>query len=203
MRAGSDRFELVMEAVTNGTVAEMRSACEELIRAWKDVPVEPLLSLKEQFHRLDLEHREAHIDEALISIAEKRPGPFTSIATEPAHPLWRPAVEVLSMAGDPGYMDLFISLLPMCPRKNLKDLVRAIGNYRDAAVVEALRPYLSSEDEGVFFEAVTAFKRNGGPGAAMYLKKCLDVKRREGSLTVSVLESVIQEMENGRRPIDG
>jgi len=199
MTFGKDRFEELMETIRAGSARDLHDACAEVSRLWKDAPVDGLLSLKEQFRRLDLEERESILDVALIEIADRRQEPFTVIATQPDHPLWRPAVEVLSMAGVPDCLDLFIRLLPLCPKKNIKDLLRAIGCYNDRKAVEAVAPFLCAEDEGVFFEAVLTLKRSDGPKAMEYLKGCLAARRRDGSEMATVLEAVIEEM--GQAPV--
>lgn len=194
MVAETDRHENLMEVVKGGTAREVQDACAELAHAWKDAPVESLLALKEQFHKLDIEDREAHLDSALITIAEKRPAPFTAIATEPGHPLWRPTVEVLSLVGSSDYLDLFISLLPISPKKNITDLLKAIGCYSCNKVVSAAGPYLGSDDERVFMEAVLTIKRCGGPDAIKLLRESLADRRRKGSEMSTVLEAVLEEM---------
>jgi hypothetical protein len=194
MATDADRFENLMEKIKGGNTRELQGACSDIARLWKEAPVSGLLSLKEQFHRLGLEEREAHLDAALIEVALRKPGPFTNVATEPGHPLWRAAVEVLSMVAAPEYLDLFISLLPLCPGKDLKELVRAIGCYDGPKVVGAVSPYLGSDDEGLFFEAVLALKRSGGAEAVGLLKECLAARRQGGSEMTTVLEGVIEEM---------
>jgi len=189
------RFEDLFEAIKGGDGRELRQACEKVLLGWRDVPVEPLLGLKDQFHRLELEDRESCLDEALVSIAEKRPAPFTQIVTEPAHPLWRPAVEVLSLVGDMHYLELFLSLLPLCPRKNLPFLIRGIGRYDSPKVVPALAPFLASDGEGIFFEVLLAMRRIGGVEALRCLREGCMLKRREGSEMAAVLENVVREME--------
>lgn len=189
------KYEALLEMIKGGDSGVLQSACEQLVLSYRDVPAEPLLALKEQLHRLDLEHREAYVEEALISIAEKRPGPFRTIATDPGHPQWRQAVEVLSMVGEPDYLELFISLLPRVDRRGQLELVRAIGRFTGPRVVEALARFLKEEDEALFFEALMAVKRSGGREAAAALKEALDIKRRESSPDASVIERVIKEME--------
>ena len=194
MAADKGRFEDLAEMIKSGSGEQLRNSCAEAARLWKDAPVDALLSLKEQLGRLDLEEREAQLDAALVEIAEKRIDPFTTIATQPGHPLWRAAVEVLSMAGAPDSLDLFISLLPLSPKKDLKELIRAIGCYRGDKVVKAVAPYLDTDDEGEFFEAVFALKRDGGSEAVRHLKGCLAKRRQGGSEMSTVIEAVIQEI---------
>ncbi len=196
MTEGVNSYDDLIETIKGGDAREFHGACERAMRVWKGVPVEGLLALKEQFHKLELEDRESHLDEALISIAEKRPGPFTEIATEPGHPLWRPSVEVLSLVGDAGYFDLFMSLLPLCPVKDLPYLIRAIGCYDGPKVVRALAPYLASDSDGVAYEALRAMKRIGGAEALRCLKEGLAKKSREGSEMTSVFEVVVRELED-------
>ena len=111
--------------------------------------------------------------------------------------LWRPAVEVLSMVGTPEYLDLFITLLPLCPPRGLKDLLRAVGRYRGPKAVRSLGPYLKACGEEIFFEVVMALKRDGSQEALAYIREGLESKRREGSAISSVLEAVLTEMEGG------
>jgi len=188
--------EALLEQVKSGDTDTLIAACDKLLRGWRSAPVEELLLLKEQFRKLNLEHREAHVEELLVSIAEKRPGPFTTIVTQPDHPLWRPALEVLSLLEDDQYLDLFIRLLPMCPKKELPELVKAIGCYRCENAAHALESLLGSDDDAVFMESVLALRRCGGPGAAGPLRAALDNKRREGSAMASVVEAVLREIEN-------
>jgi len=189
-----ERFEVLMEGIAGGSSEEIRHACAEMRVRWKDAPVDALLSLKEKLRRLDMEHREAQVDELLISIAEKRPGPFTEIATEPGHPLWRASVEVLTMVGSAEYLDLFVSLLPLCRKKGLRDIVKAIGSFKGEKVVEALGPYLYSEDRDTFLEAALALKRTGGEKALYHLKGCFEAKRRGYSEDASIIEDLIADM---------
>jgi HEAT repeat protein len=195
MTGETGRFENLFEAIRSGETKDLHFACEEVMRMWKDVPVEPLLALKTQLQKMEMEQREANLDEALISVAEKRPGPFVKIASEPEHPLWRACLDILSMLDDASYLDLFISLLPACPKKQLVDLIRAIGRFRDKKAVRAVSGYLLDSDEGVFFEAVMALKGSGEREALKSLKNCLLVKRREDAYSKNVLEEVVSEME--------
>jgi hypothetical protein len=189
------KYEALIEAIKGGDAEGLHGACEQLVLSYKDVPAEPLLALKEQLHRLDMGHREAYVEEVLISIAEKRPDPFLAIATEPGHPLWGVAVEVLSMVGAPEYLDMFIKLLPLAPRRGRLDLVRAIGRYTGPKVVDALAHYLKEEDEPLFFEALMALRADGGPEAMKALREALEVKRREASPDAVVIERVLKELE--------
>ncbi|MBI5694271.1 MAG: hypothetical protein HZC51_00825 [Nitrospirae bacterium] len=191
----AEKFEDIFETMKGGDTRELATACDLVVRSWKDVPVEPLLALKALFSKVGLEDREAHIDEALASIAEKRPEPFTKIATEPESPLWLSAVEVLSLTGDEEYLDLFVSLLPLCPKRKLPGLVRSIGRYRCAKAAEAVSPYLNSSDEALFFEALLSLEDDGGPEALACLRAARDARRREGSEMAAVLERVVEKME--------
>jgi hypothetical protein len=172
---------------------DLPGVCDKIIRNWKDVPLEQLIELKQQLARLGLEHREAHLDEALISIAEKRPGPFSGIAADTDHPLWKPAVELMSMCDNPDFCKQLLSLLPGCPKRCLEDLIRAISRCGNSA--EYVWPYLMDEDEGVFLEAVMAVREAGGPESVMWLKEAMAQKKREGSPAARVLEAVLQELE--------
>jgi HEAT repeat protein len=195
MTEGTGKFENLFEAIRSGDTRDLHVACDEVTRLWKEVPVEPLLALKTQLQKMEMEQREANLDEALISVAEKRPGPFVKIASEPEHPLWRACMDVLSMEGDASYLDLFISLLKVCPKKQLVDLIRAIGRFRDEKAVRAVSAYLSDKDEGVFFETVMALKGSGEMEALKSLKDCLLARCREDDYSISVMEEVIREME--------
>jgi HEAT repeat protein len=192
--------ESLLEQLKGGDTETLISACDELLRSWRAAPVEELLLLKEQFRRLNLEHREAHVEELLVSIAEKRPAPFTAIITQPDHPLWRPALEVLSLLADNQYLDLFITLLPVCPKKELPELVKAIGCYRCDKAAHALESLLDTDDDTVFMESVLALRRCGGQEAVAPLKEALYNKRREGSELASVVEAVLKEIESMPEP---
>ena len=188
-----ERFEIIAEAFRVGDMKDLPGVCDKVIRNWKDIPVEPLLELKLQLARLGLEHREAHLDEALISIAEKRPGPFSDIASNTDHPLWKPAVEIMSMCENPDFQEQLLSLLPGCPKRCLGDLIRAIS--RSGSSAESVWPYLMDEDEGIFLEAVMAVREAGGPESVRRLKEAITQKKREGSPSARVLEAVLQELE--------
>ena len=152
------------------------------------------MSLKDQLAKMGLEQREAVLQEALISVALRRPGPFREIASQPSHPLWNAAAEILSEAGMPEDLDLLIGLIPDIPRKNLPDLVRAIGRFRTERAVEAISPYLLSEDESAAFEAATALRDDGGPAALALLKEALRI-RKAGGGRPAMLEVIVREME--------
>src|SRR5512143_2693057 len=160
MVSDAGKYESLIEAIKGDDADWLHGACEQLVLSYRDVPAEPLLALKEQLHRLDMGHREAYVDEALISIAEKRPGPFRAIVNEPGNPHWGAAVEVLSMVGSLEYLDLFISLLPLSGRRGQLDLVRAIGRYTGPKVVETLSQFLKEDDESLFFEALMGLRRD-------------------------------------------
>lgn len=193
-------IERLVENIRTGDTDVLVRSCAEVLRLWKSAPVEKLLSLKEQFRKLDMEHREAHLEELLVSIAEKRPGPFTAIVTEPGHPLWRPALEVLALLDGDDYLDLFVSLIPLCPDKELVGLVKAIGSYRCSKSAMALTGLLSSENDEVFLEAALALKRCGGPAVLRSLKDTLEKKRAQGSPMASIVEALIRELESGFAP---
>lgn len=186
-------FEGIAEAFRAGDMRELPGVCDMVIRRWKDIPLEPLIELKVQLARLGLEHREAHLDEALISIAEKRPGPFSGIASNPDHPLWKPAIEIMSMCENRYFKEQLSSLLPVCPKRCLGDLIRAISRCGNGA--ESVWPFLMDEDEGVFLEAVMAVREAGGPESVRRLKEAMAQKKREGSPSARVLEAVLQELE--------
>ena len=188
-----ESFENVAEAFRAGDMKDLPGVCDRVIRNWRDIPLEPMLELKLQLARLGLEHREAHLDEALISIAEKRPDPFSEIASSTDHPLWRPAVEIMSMCENRGFQEQLISLLPACPKRCLEDLIRAIGRSGNSA--DSIWPYLMDEDEGVFLEAVMAVREAGGPESVRRLKEAMVQKKRVGSPSARVLEAVLQELE--------
>ncbi len=191
-----ERFKNIAEAFRVGDMKDLPGVCDKIIRNWKDIPLEPLIELKQQLARLGLEHREAHLDEALISIAEKRPGPFSEIASDTDHPLWKPVVEIMSMCENRDFQEQLLSLLPGCPKRCLEDLIRAISRCGNSA--ESVWPYLMDEDEGVFLEAVMAVRGAGGPESVRRLKEAMERKKREGSPSARVLEAVLQELE--RKP---
>ena len=191
-----ERFETIAEVFRAGDMKDLPGVCDKVIRNWKDIPLEPLIELKLQLARLGLEHREAHLDEALISIAEKRPGPFSDIASNTDHPLWKPVVEIMSMCESRNFKEQLLSLLPGCPKRCLEDLIRAISRFGNSA--ESVWPYLMDEDEGVFLEAVMAVRGAGGPESVRRLKEAMERKKREGSPSARVLEAVLQELE--RKP---
>lgn len=192
------KFDNLFETIRSGETRELHFACEEVMRQWKEVPVEPLLALKTQFQKMELEQREANLDEALISVCEKRPGPFIEIAKAPGHPLWRACVDVLSMVDNASNLELFVTLLPDCPKRQLPDLIRAIGRFRESGAVKAVARYLTDSDEGVFFETVMALKGSGEKEALESLKECLKVKSKEGAYSKTVLEEAVREMERER-----
>jgi len=187
------RFEHIAEAFRVGDMKDLPGVCDKVIRNWKDIPLDPLIELKMQLSRLGLEHREAHLDEALISIAEKRPGPFSDIASNTDHPLWKPVVEIMSMCENRNFQEQLLALLPGCPKRCLEDLIRAIS--RSGSSAESVWPYLMDEDEGVFLEAVMAVRGAGGPESVRRLKEAMAQKKREGSPSARVLEAVLQELE--------
>lgn len=192
----TSRIEDIIEGIRAGSAEELNACCDELRRMWRSAPVDELLSLKEQFRKLGMEHREAFLEEALISIAEKRPEPFVTIATDPGHPLWRPALEVLSMLDNPAYLDLFISLIPLCPEKDMYELVQAISRPGTGKSVEALSGMLATADEPLAMDIVLALKRCGGGEMAEAVKNALRKKLTKGSNMQSVIEAVLTDMEN-------
>lgn len=195
MTGYAEKYEDLFETLRGGDMRELVSACDTVVRSWREVPVEPLLNLKAVFGKVGMEDREARLDEALASVAEKRPDPFTKLATEPDNPLWLPAVEVLSLTGDEEYLDLFISLLPLCPRRKLPGLVRSIGRYRVAKSSEAIAPYLYSGDDDLFFEALLAVEGDGGTDALRCLKDAFGSRQRDGSEMAGVIGRVVDRLE--------
>jgi hypothetical protein len=184
----------ILQGIRTGEKTELPGYSSRIRMLWKDIPVAPLLKLKDQLNKMGMEDREAFLDEALISVASRRPGPFREIALAPSHPLWNSAAEILSEAGMPEDLDLLIGLIPEIQKKNLPDLVRAIGRFRKVKAVKAISPYLLSEDESAAFEAATALRDNGGPRALKLLKGALRMKRAGGARPV-MLEAIIREME--------
>ncbi|HEY3347496.1 MAG TPA: hypothetical protein VGK71_07725, partial [Nitrospirota bacterium] len=136
----------LIEIIRTGDNEALSPAIAELLRNWKDAPLDDLFSLKEQFDRLGLENREAMLDEALTTISERMPEPFFEAARDYLNPHWKTAVEVLSLGGRPGSLGLFLSMLSGCPRKALPDLIRSIARFRDAAAVTELKRYLTDPD---------------------------------------------------------
>jgi len=192
----NERLENIAEAFRVAEMKELPGVCDRVIRNWKDIPVEPLLELKLKLARLGLEHREAHLDEALVSVAEKRPEPFSAIASDTDHPLWKPAVEIMSLSENPKFQDQLLSLLPDCPKRSLGDLIRAIS--RSGKNAESIWPYLMDEDEGVFLEAVMAVRGAGGQESVRRLKDAMAQKKKEGSPSARVLEAVLHEIERNQ-----
>ena len=197
---GASRFEAVFETIKSGDALARRAACEEVVRSWRDVPLEPLLVLKGQFGRMGLEHHEANLDEALVSVCERRPTPFLTLATDPANICWAAAVEVLSLVGGPEYLDLFISLLPLVGKKGVLELIRAIERYTGPKAAAAVGPLVLSDDEEVFIEAALALKKIGGEEAVRRLKDGLQNKKG-GSENAGLLTCLLDELEfmNGDR----
>lgn len=187
-------FGAILEGIRTGEQSELSRYYSEIIRLWKDVPVTPLLSLKDQLAKMGLQEREAFLDEALISVALRRPGPFRKIASKPSQPLWSSAAEILSEAGMPEDLDFLIRLIPVIPGKSLPELVRAIGRFKAERAAEAISPYLLSEDESAAFEAATALRDNGSPTALALLKDALRIKRAAGG-SRQMLEVIVKEME--------
>ncbi|MGC2423427.1 MAG: hypothetical protein WA666_03620 [Nitrospirota bacterium] len=189
------RMERILEGIRTGSQPELSRYCYEIITHWKDIPVTPLLSLKDQLAKIGLEQREAVLQEALISVALRRPGPFREITSKPSHPLWSAAAEILSETGIPEDLDLLIGLIGHIPRKNLPDLVRAIGRFRTERAVEAISPYLLSEDESAAFEATVALRDDGGRAALTMLKEALRIIKASGGGRPVMLEAIVRDME--------
>jgi len=188
-----DRYESLLEKLRIGSPTETLDACESLILMWKEVPIEELLLLKNRFAKLGLDDREARLDEALMSIAERRPAPFTEIIMNPDHSLWSEAVEIVSMLGCMDHFELFLSLMPGCPTNRLADLVRAVGYYRDNRAAEGIAKCLNTHDENVFMEAVLALRRCGGREGLEKLREARN--SRFGNELSLMLDTVIEEME--------
>lgn len=187
-------LDAVIDGIRTGEKTKLSRYCSEIRRLWKDIPVTPLLSLKDQLAKMGLEQREAVLLEALISVALKRPGPFRRIAAEPSHPLWNAAAEILSYTGGPEDLELLIGLIPYIPGKSLPDLIRAIGRFRTERAAEAVAPYLLSEDESAAFEAATALRDGGSPKALTLFKEALRIKRVAGE-SRPMFEAMVREME--------
>ena len=195
MQEGMDeRHERLLEAVRLGGPGELSDACAKLVRLWKDAPVEPLLTLKEQFQKVGLDRREASLDEALVSLAERRLEPFIAVVSELRHPYWAQAVEVVSLTRDARILDVLLSLIPECPRRSLPMLVRGIGCFRERGAVEALGRFLSEKDDDVLFEAVSALSEIGDSTAQAYLKSELATRQSDGELAAA------QMIEEALRP---
>jgi hypothetical protein len=162
----------LIEAIRTGDNKTVSRAITELLRNWKDAPLDDLFSLKEQFDRLGLENREAMLDEALTTISERMPEPFFEAARNYSNPHWKTAVEVLSLGGRPGSLGLFLSMLPGCPRKALPALIRAIARFRYAAAVTELKRFLTDPDEDIFYEALMALQTIASAEAVDCIREC-------------------------------
>lgn len=185
------KLEDFAEAFKAGDAAGIQAACEGIMRAWKDIDVAPLLALKDQLSKMGLEQRAAHLEEALISVAEKRPEPFLKLADEPDGPLWRTAVEVLSRSGDPELFDLLVKQAAASRAKSLPDVIAALGRYGGRAA-EVLSGFLEDEDEEIFHEAVLALKETGKEGLAR-LSEALERLLAEGSERAAIIEAALAE----------
>jgi hypothetical protein len=184
----------ILEGIRTGKKTELPGYSSRIRLLWKVIPVTPLLTLMQQLGKMGMVDREAFLQEALISVALKRPGPFREIASRPSHPLWNAAAEIISDTGDPEDLDLLIGLIPDIRKKNLPDLIRAIGCFRTERAVKAVSPYLLSDDESAAFEAATALRDNGSPCALASLKEALRINRASGSAR-RMFEAIIREME--------
>jgi hypothetical protein len=184
----------ILEGIRTGDKTELPGYSARVRLLWKDIPVEPLLSLKERLNKMGMVDREAFLQEALITVASRRPGPFREIASRPSSPLWNAAAEIISDAGYPEDLDLLIGLIPGIQKKNLPDLIRAIGRFRSERAVKAISPYLLSDDESAAFEAATALRDNGSPRALASLKEALRITRASGG-TRHMFEAIVREME--------
>jgi hypothetical protein len=184
----------ILEGIRTGEKTELPGYSARIRTLWKDIPVAPLLSLKGQLNKMGMVDREAFLQEALISVASRRPGPFREIASKPSHPLWSAAAEIISDTGHQEDLDLLIGLIPDIQGKNLPDLVRAIGRFRTERAVKAISPYLLSDDESAAFEAATALRDNGSPRALRLLKEALRIKKASGGAR-HMLEAIVGEME--------
>ena len=189
-----ERFGQALESIKSGTGSELQQACEWLILGWREAPVLQMLSLKKQLERLGLEQRESMLEEALISVAEKRPGPFLDIASDPSNRLWGQAVEILSMLADPSVLDLLLSLESRCEEKELPAFIRALGNFNDPRAAEALQKYLRSEEDHLFIEAVMALRRAGGNAALAHMKSALAHRNNSVAASSEILKAVIAEL---------
>jgi HEAT repeat protein len=184
----------ILEGIRTGGKTELPGYSSRIRLLWKDIPVEPLLSLKEQLGKMGMADREAFLQEALISVASKRPGPFREIASMPSSPLWNAAAEIISDAGYPEDLDILIGLIPDIQKRNLPDLIRAIGRFRAERAVKAISPYLLSDDDSTAFEAATALRDNGSPRALASLKEALRITRASGG-SRHMFEAIVREME--------
>lgn len=189
------KFENFAEAFRTGDAPGIQAACEGIMRAWKDVDVAPLLALKDQLSKMGLEQRAAHLEEALISVAEKRPEPFLRLAEEPDGPLWRAAVEVLSRSGEPALFDMLVKQAAR-RKKSLQDAIVALGRYGGRAA-GVLSGFLEDEDDEIFHEAVVALKETGSEGLDR-LREALERLRAEGSERAAVIEAALAERREAR-----
>ena len=192
--SGDERFGHVLESIKSGTGAELQQACEGLILGWREAPVHQLLALKKQLERLGLEQRESMLEEALISVAEKRPEPFLELAADPSGPLWDQAVEVLSMLADPSVLELLLPLEDKCTDKELPAFVRALGNFNDSRALEVLQRFLRSNEDHMFIEALMALRRAGGPAALAHIKAALMQRGNSVAASSEILKAVIAEL---------
>ena len=185
------KLEDFAEAFRAGDAAGIQAACEGIVRAWKDVDVAPLLALKDQLSKMGLEQRAAHLEEALTSVAKKRPEPFLKLAEEAEGPLWRTAVEVASRAGDPDLFDLLVKQASARHAKSLKDVIVALGRYGGRAA-GVLSGFLEDEDDEIFHEAVLALKETGKEGQVT-LTEMLKKYKAKSSERAEVIKAALAE----------
>jgi len=190
-----DIFDATLESVKSGTGPELQQACESIILGWREVPVVRLLALKRQLERLGLEERESMLEEALISVAEKKRPPFLEVASDPANPLWGQAVEVLSMLGDQAVLEMLLALEGRCGEKERPVLVRAMGNFTGPLAEQALLRFLRSDNEHVFIEALMALRKGGGTAVLEQLRAAASYRKGRGGRSSDILDAVIRELE--------
>jgi hypothetical protein len=182
-------LDRIIEAFKTGDAGGIQAACNGIVRSWRDIDIIPLLALKEHLSKLGLEQRAAHLTEALISVAEKRPDPFIRIAEDSESPLWRPAVEVLSMGGEPALFGILAEQLKTCRKRSLPDMITALGRYGDRAA-PGLAAFLKSDDDAIFYETVLALRDAGQEGEER-LKGALENYRKTGSERAAVIEAAL------------
>lgn len=159
-------FGRAIETIISGGGDEAREACNFICLNWKSAPVDKLLELKKRLGRLGMENREARLDESLSCIAEKLPEPFMEVAREFTHPCWKQAVEIITAAKVESCHDTLVSMLPICNRKDLPPLIRAVGSLSSPKAYDALLPYMLSNDKEIVAETVYSLMDSGGKSAA-------------------------------------